>query len=388
MVKRNQRMSWRCDYVYSMLKFTIIAYRVLENGVLIGQSIQADKEEFENHRRLNINHLTVGKLSTEVKDEPQMISKEPFNLMHQEAQEVCHVRENVKQNTINVQKEGRKRKRKECERYECSICQLHFAQRGYYKRHMVKHSDVRPFKCTICEKAFKRSSEMTSHMQIHSGVTYACETCNFTTRNKVSLRTHIRRVHQRDFPYRCGQCGKGFMSNYDLEDHRASHLDSKSFVCEYCGNMYSQKSYLIAHMRAIHGQKSEPKKYQCDLCSKSFASEHNLRNHASLHSQKFLCAQCGKEFATNHALELHNRKHTGERPYQCKLCSKAFARSVALRVHKLTHTGERPYICDICGKNFTQRSSMMAHRRKHPGDHPPPPPLLLSRLELRTQELH
>ncbi|XP_024938001.1 gastrula zinc finger protein XlCGF67.1-like [Cephus cinctus] len=247
---------------------------------------------------------------------------------------------------------------------------------------MVKHSDLRPYKCSVCGKAFKRSSEVTSHMQIHQGIKYTCEICNFTTTNKVSLRTHNRRVHQKDFRYHCEQCTKGFMSNYDLEDHKASHLGTKTFICEYCGNAYSQKSYLVAHKRVIHGiQKSAPKEYQCQTCNKSFASEYNLKNHIGLHSQKFLCAHCGKEFATNHALKLHNRKHTGERPYQCKSCSKAFARSAALRVHKLTHTGERPYVCDLCGQSFTQRSSMMAHRRKHPGIHPPPPPLLLSRLE-------
>lgn len=257
--------------------------------------------------------------------------------------------------------------------HECSMCRVQFTRRGDLKRHMVKHSDTRPYKCIVCERAFKRSSELASHMQIHNGVTYVCEMCSFTTMNKVSLRTHIRRVHRRDLRYRCEQCNKGFMSNYDLEDHKASHLDTKTFVCECCGNAYSQKSYLVAHKRVIHRiRKTEPKQHRCELCSKSFASEYNLRNHANLHSQRFLCAQCGKEFATNHALKLHTRIHTGERPYQCKQCAKAFTRSAALRVHKLTHTGERPYVCDLCGQSFTQRSSMMVHRRKHPGSRPPP----------------
>ncbi|XP_067205495.1 PR domain zinc finger protein 5-like isoform X2 [Linepithema humile] len=278
--------------------------------------------------------------------------------------------------------------KKKCKRkpertkYECPICQVYFTRQGELKRHMVKHSDVRPYKCTICERAFKRSFELSSHMQIHRNVTYACKTCSFTTTNKVSLRTHNRRVHQRDLRYRCEQCSKGFMSNYDLEDHKASHLDTKSFICEYCGLTFSQKTYLIAHKRAIHEKrKTAPKQHQCDLCDKNFVSEHILRKHVSLHSQRFLCAQCGKEFATNHALKLHSRKHTGERPYQCKQCTKAFARSMALRVHELTHTGERPYVCDLCEQHFTQRSSMMVHRRRHPGNHPPPPPLLLSRLQ-------
>lgn len=358
--------------------------------MLIGRDAKADNEEESeehNHARLEIdsNAMIQDILNISGKNEEEKATSKSSEVMRREACISC--RENDIGNTsINAGEKtiGRKEERTT---YECSACGAHFTRQGEFKRHMVKHSDVRPYKCTVCERAFKRSSEVMSHMQIHNGVTYACETCGFTTTNKVSLRTHIRRVHRRDFRYRCEQCGKGFMSNYDLEDHKASHLDAKTFVCEYCGNAYSQKSYLVAHKRVIHRiRKTAPKQHRCELCSKSFASEYSLRNHASLHSQRFLCAQCGKEFATNHALKLHTRMHTGERPYQCKLCAKAFARSAALRVHKLTHTGERPYVCDLCGQSFTQRSSMMVHRRKHPGSHPPPPPLLLSRLDFDTQK--
>lgn len=337
------------------------------------QSESADcSEEESEKRRLKVSlNSTVENLVSTVGEEEEKGTT--FNAFGRETSA-----------STNVTKKKCQRK-SERAKYECSICQVYFIRQGEFKRHMVKHSDSRPYKCPVCDKAFKRLSELNSHMQIHNSVTYTCEACSFTTTNKVSLRTHNRRVHQRDLRYRCEQCNKSFMSNYDLEDHKASHLGTK-FICEHCGNTYSQKSYLIAHKRAIHGiQKTARKQHQCDLCNKSFASEHNLRNHASLHSQSFLCAKCGKEFATNHALNLHSRIHTGERPYPCKRCMKAFARSAALRVHELTHTGERPYVCDLCGQSFTQRSSMMVHRRKHPGNHPPPPPLLLSRLEFCAQ---
>lgn len=349
---------------------------------MTGQDTKTDRnEEASAERRLKVSSNSMILVNTlgeerEEKEEGKATSKKSFNSFGRERRASAGA-------AVRTKCKGKPERTK----HECPICQARFARQGELKRHMVKHSDVRPYKCAVCERAFKRSSELSSHMQIHRSVTYACETCSFTTTNKVSLRTHDRRVHQRDLRYRCEQCGKGFMSNYDLEDHKASHLGTKSFICEYCGNAYSQKSYLIAHKRVIHGiQRTAPKQHRCDLCSRSFASEHSLRNHATLHSQRFLCAQCGKGFATNHALKLHSRKHTGERPYQCKQCVKAFARSAALRVHRLTHTGERPYVCDLCGQSFTQRSSMMVHRRKHPGSHPPPPPLLLSRLELCAQK--
>jgi len=297
------------------------------------------------------------------------------------SKEVCD--ENAKNTSFNAEK-GKGGKNKHA-RYECLICHAIFPLHGRYKQHMVKHSDARPFKCTVCEKTFKRMSEMNNHMQIHSNVTYTCDLCGLISKNRVSLRTHVRRVHKRDLRHRCEQCGKGFMSNYDLEDHKTSHLGIKNFICDYCGNAYLQKSYLAAHKRVIHGVQKYPasKQHRCDRCNKSFASELNLRNHTSLHSQTFLCAQCGKKFTSNYNLKLHERMHTGEGPYQCKLCSKAFWRSVALELHELTHAGKKPYECDICRQTFTRRSSMMGHRRKrHPDVSYPPPPLLLSQLEL------
>lgn len=289
--------------------------------------------------------------------------------------------ENLKNTSINAEK--RKVERSERARYECSTCHATFTLHGRYKQHMVKHSDERPYKCTVCEKSFKRMSEMNNHMQIHTGVTYTCDMCSLVSRNKVSLRAHVRRVHRRDFRHRCEQCGRGFISKYDLEDHKTRHLGTKSFVCDDCGNAFLQKSYLTAHKRAMHEVQTTPK-YQCDLCNKSFASERNLRNHASVHSHTFLCAQCGKEFGTSNALKQHERVHTGEKPYQCKSCPKAFARIQALRVHRVIHTGDRPYKCDICGRAFTQRSSMKKHRRRHPESHVSthPTPLLLNQLEL------
>lgn len=293
---------------------------------------------------------------------------DPFNVTQDE---------NLK-NTSNAEK--RKEEKSKRARYECPICHMTFTLHGRYKQHMVKHSDERPYKCTTCEKSFKRMSEMNNHMQIHTGVTYTCDMCGLISRNKVSFRTHIRRVHRRDFRHRCEQCGKKFMSKYDLEDHKTRHSD-KSIVCDDCGNVFLQKSYLVAHKRLMH-EVQKMSKYQCDLCNKSFASERNLHSHANLHLQTFLCAQCGKECATSYGLKLHERTHTDKKPYQCKSCPKAFAREEALSLHRVIHTGNKPYKCDICGRTFAQRSSMKKHHRRHPDASVHPTPLLLNQLDL------
>ncbi|XP_043273996.1 zinc finger protein 354C-like isoform X12 [Venturia canescens] len=300
----------------------------------------------------------------------------------------CRVLDAVRPAACNSEPRKTKAERKgekirESVTYECETCSLKFARKREYTIHMVNHSTLRSHKCDICEKAFKRKSELKCHVQLHSGIKYNCDECDFVTTSKVAVRYHVRRVHQRDFRYKCEQCDKSFMSNCELKDHRTSHSNTKSFICEICGKAYLQKSYLGAHKRTVHGlvQRILTKDHRCSICNKNFVSEYILQNHIGIHSRKFLCPHCGKEFANNQSLAMHNRMHTGERPYSCRMCSKSFVRSNALAVHELTHSGKRPYVCDLCGKNFTQRSTMMGHRKKHPGTHPPPPPTLLSKLE-------
>lgn len=267
--------------------------------------------------------------------------------------------------------------------YQCSICQLQYKTTSGLKNHRIRaHADLKPnFMCDYCGKRFILKLDLVLHInRSHMNTTHICRFCGMAVKN---ISHHeLKHIEARQPPpslYCCELCPRTFKARNSLENHLLmKHNGSKGgpdMLRTLCEKPFESRNDFYQHLH----NRTEATQHKCDVCGKICANEENLRCHVTLHSQSFLCPHCGKVFSTNYSRKLHLRVHTGERPYQCKECLKSFSRTTSLTVHELTHTGQRPYVCDICGQKFTQRSSMMVHRRKHPGNHPPPPPMPLSK---------
>ncbi|CAH1778373.1 unnamed protein product [Owenia fusiformis] len=55
-------------------------------------------------------------------------------------------------------------------------------------------------------------------------------------------------------------------------------------------------------------------------------------------------------------------KKSAARRYECDLCLKSFKTSQHLGDHRRIHTGERPFRCGICHRTFRQRQHLNKHK--------------------------
>ncbi len=109
----------------------------------------------------------------------------------------------------------------------CSLCNKMFNSQSGLQRHInTSHKDAKdkPFKCQECGKGFLSERTLKMHTNMHLGV----------------------------YPYHCQFCNKGFPNQDNLKGHLASHTNVKEFRCEQCGQEFTYRTSLNQHVAKTH----------------------------------------------------------------------------------------------------------------------------------------
>ncbi|XP_065582495.1 zinc finger protein 28-like [Artemia franciscana] len=130
-----------------------------------------------------------------------------------------------------------------------------------------------------------------------------------------------------------------------LERHQRSHTEKKTYKCDVCEKIFSQRGHLNTHQRVHTGEKP----FNCHVFDKTFSQAASLNRHQRLHSSEklFKCHVCDKIFSEPTKLKLHQRVHTDEKLFKCDVCEKTFSDEGNFKQHQRVHKREKPFKCDV-----------------------------------------
>ncbi|KAK3100428.1 hypothetical protein FSP39_019814 [Pinctada imbricata] len=175
---------------------------------------------------------------------------------------------------------------------------------------------------------------------------FLCPICGTVLRHKASFRSHLASMHK------------------DIPAHELGIKD-KIILCQHCGKSYSvhnQRQYrrhMLTHTDPV----------KCDKCDAVLKNRGAYQRHRiAMHRDvTYTCKECGKVCKNQPSYTQHKKNHklnAFERKYQCEVCDKTFMYKHHLANHSVIHSADRRFECDDCGMTFKLKHHLKNHLEK------------------------
>lgn len=190
-----------------------------------------------------------------------------------------------------------------------------------------------PMNCDYCGKLLMSKCKMANHFVDDHGFTisYTCRECGATFTNSLLLIRHRRDEHSRK-PFKCqyGCDAAQFSCSYSLSQHNAAvhgQYDTV-YICDMCGEQFPHRYIILAHFRKHHMAKRKPDiRISCKVCQREFAQRSTLKQHMNKHTgaKPHRCQHgCDRSFSSKSGQAQHHARYHDGPKFQCDLCSKMF----------------------------------------------------------------
>ena len=197
--------------------------------------------------------------------------------------------------------------------YSCDSCEYRTSTKGSLKYHKEGKHGEEKYSCSKCEyrtkwKAWLKGHSKTAHNPVQTNV---CDLCKYSSTNSRIFKLHICQVGG---ALKCARCNFRTLSSEELDRHCAdSHVDK--LLCDKCDFRAEERKLLKIHESNYHS----PKGYKCNECDHDATSIHMLHHHKKrVHGEK-KCEKCNEEFTTFYYFDAHNKLvHQGGFP--CPFC--------------------------------------------------------------------
>ena len=224
----------------------------------------------------------------------------------------------------------------------------------------TNNSDDHSKYCQLCDKVFQTAAELTSHLDAHNTLTFACETCDLSYKQRLDLEMHMIEIHEENnLLFACETCDLSYKKKLDLEMHMIDVHEEKKlreWTCNDCYLQYETSEELRIHLKHTSHQPSP-----------------NVGNTKDVFIDYMKCYTCDLEFEGSRNLMAH-RKSSHPSKKKCKnFPSNCVFGTDCLYIHEEdmmdldeSLQNEAMSKCHVCKIDFPSKDAFMLHKKdKH-----------------------
>ena len=151
----------------------------------------------------------------------------------------------------------------------CKICKFSSDRSDDFKFHIQSVHEGIVYPCEHCSSyVAKRKLNLTRHIlarhpEISKPETFSCtdEGCNFETRHKRTLKSHVESKHEGFVRYKCDfmNCDYGTNESKSIKEHSFLHNGCTPHKCDLCDKMFTRLRQLKKHKKKQHIKTGEAK---------------------------------------------------------------------------------------------------------------------------------